>query len=193
MQTAAITQSTPVRITALNAQHASGVLKLMQNNKPHFEPWNPPVPADFYTLAYWQKRAEIAQEEVKAGTAQRWVIEREPDNQVIGTINLTQITRGPFHSAMLGYQIAKAYEGQGLMFEALTLAIQHAFETLKLHRLQAAYVTNNERSARVLKRLGFETIGIAKAYLFINGAWQDHVMTQRVNPAFDTSTFTHEA
>jgi [ribosomal protein S5]-alanine N-acetyltransferase len=179
-----------LRLTMLRASHAAGLLGLMQDNQAHFAPWNPPLALDFYTLDYWQKRAETAQTEAQAGTALRWVIEAKLSHEIIGTINLTQIARGPFLSAMLGYQIAKAHEGQGLMFEALTLAVQHAFEVLKLHRLQASYVTNNERSARVLKRLGFETIGTATQYLFINGAWRDHVMTQLVNTAFDESAFT---
>jgi [ribosomal protein S5]-alanine N-acetyltransferase len=186
-----MTHTTRVCIAPLQTQHAASLLSLMQNNQAHFAPWNPLGPSDFYTLAYWQKRAEIAQTEAVDGTALRWVIEAEPANEIIGTINVSQIARGPFHSAMLGYQIAKTHEGQGLMFEALTLAISHAFEVLKLHRLQASYVTANERSARVLQRLGFETIGTARHYLFIDGAWRDHVMTQLINTAFDESTFTH--
>lgn len=179
------------RLMPLSASHAGGLLALVQNNQAHFAPWDPPLSPDFYTLAYWQKRAELAQTEASAGTAQRWVMQMKEADEVIGTINLSQIARGPFHSAMLGYQIAKAHGGQGLMSEALLLVVQHAFEVLKLHRLQAAYVTDNERSARVLKRLGFEHIGIAEQYLFINGAWRDHVLTQRVNSAFDDSIFTH--
>ncbi len=180
-----------LRLTMLRTSHAAGLLGLMQRNQAHFEPWNPPLSSDFYTLAYWEKRAELAQAEAAAGTAQRWVIESKASSEIIGTINVSQIARGPFHSAMLGYQIAQSHEGRGLMFEALTLAITQAFEVLKLHRLQASYVTHNERSAQVLRRLSFEPIGIAKQYLFINGAWQDHVMTQLINTAFDESTFTH--
>jgi [ribosomal protein S5]-alanine N-acetyltransferase len=180
-----------LRLTTLRASHAAGLLGLMQSNQAHFAPWDPPLALDFYTLAYWQKRVETAQAEAHAGTAQRWVIEVKPTHEIIGTINVSQIARGPFHSAMLGYQIAKSHEGKGLMFEALKLAITHAFDALKLHRLQASYVTTNERSARVLQRLGFETIGTAQQYLFINGAWRDHVMTQLINTAFDESPFTH--
>jgi [ribosomal protein S5]-alanine N-acetyltransferase len=181
-----------VRLAHLTGHHAAGLLTLMQTNQAHLEPWNPPAPIGFYTLAYWQRHADIATTEMQNGSAQRWVIESPTDAQIIGTINLTQIARGPFHSAMLGYQIDHAHEGKGLMFEALTLAIAHAFEVLKLHRLQASFVTSNTRSEQLLQRLGFETIGIAKHYLFINGAWRDHVLTQRISAVFDESAFTHK-
>jgi hypothetical protein len=42
----------------------------------------------------------------------------------------------------------------------------------------------------LLERLGFASEGLAKDYLFIDGAWRDHVLTARLNPAFDTSIFS---
>ncbi len=47
----------------------------------------------------------------------------------------------------------------------------------------------NERSARLLARLGFVRVGLARNYLFINGAWRDHVLTERINPRFDDAIF----
>jgi ribosomal-protein-alanine N-acetyltransferase len=41
----------------------------------------------------------------------------------------------------------------------------------------ANHVPRNERSARLLERLGFEREGFAKAYLHLDGRWQDHVLT----------------
>lgn len=41
----------------------------------------------------------------------------------------------------------------------------------------------NERSARLLARLGFERKGYARAYLKIAGRWEDHILTARINPA----------
>ena len=91
---------------------------------------------------------------------------------------------------MLGYAIDQAHEGRGLMREALEATIEHAFTVLRLHRIQANYVPENERSGRLLERLGFRREGLAKDYLFIDGRWRDHVLTARLNPAFDTSIFT---
>ncbi|WP_235085187.1 GNAT family N-acetyltransferase [Chromobacterium sp. Beijing] len=71
------------------------------------------------------------------------------------------------------------------MREALEAVIRCAFDTLKLHRVQANYQPHNLRSAGLLKRLGFEIEGHAKNYLYLNGAWRDHVLSSRLNPDFD--------
>ncbi len=174
-----------LRLSALDAAHIPALQAFMLRNEAHLSPWSPPKSADFNTSAYWQRTIDASLAEATAGTAHRWIIEAKPTAELIGTINLTQIARGPFHSAMLGYSLDATHQGQGLMTEALGLVIQEAFEGLKLHRLQAAYVTDNRRSARVLNSLDFEIIGTAKQYLFINGAWRDHVITQLINSAFD--------
>ncbi len=90
---------------------------------------------------------------------------------------------------MLGYAIDHAHEGQGLMREALEATIEHVFAVLRLHRIQANYVPDNARSGRLLERLGFVREGLAKDYLFIDGAWRDHVLAARLSPAFDASIF----
>ena len=71
------------------------------------------------------------------------------------------------------------------MFEALRAALDDLFSTRGLHRVQAAFVPENERSASLLERLGFERIGVARKYLFINGAWRDHMLAALTNPNFD--------
>jgi len=105
--------------------------------------------------------------------------------EVIGSIHFNQVQRGAFHSAMLGYSLDEAYVGQGLMTEALAAGIAEMFSPrVNLHRLQAAYRPENARSAAVLERLGFQFEGMARDYLYIDGAWRDHRITSLHNPAF---------
>ncbi len=68
------------------------------------------------------------------------------------------------------------------MREILEAGINYAFEELKLHRIMANYIVENDRSGRLLASLGFETEGVAKSYLKINGRWQDHQLTSKLNP-----------
>jgi ribosomal-protein-alanine N-acetyltransferase len=68
------------------------------------------------------------------------------------------------------------------MSEALAAVIRFAFDELLLHRLEANYIRENERSARVLKRAGFAIEGYARKYLYINGCFRDHVLTALCNP-----------
>jgi ribosomal-protein-alanine N-acetyltransferase len=171
--------------------HAAALLDFLRRNAKHMAPWDPPHPAGFDTVGYWEGECLRAAEEHEEGIVARWLlIEHDDPGRVIGRINFTQIARGPFQSCMLGYAIDRAHEGQGLMREALDAAIEHVFSVLRLHRIQANYVPDNERSGRLLARLGFVQEGVARNYLFIDGAWRDHVLTARLNPAFDASIFT---
>ena len=101
----------------------------------------------------------------------------------MGSVGLTQIVRGPAQRCSLGYGLDAEAEGQGYMTEALRAVIAHAFETLKLHRVEASYMPTNERSGRVLRRLGFTVEGFARDYVCLNGRWQDHILTALSNPA----------
>ena len=50
---------------------------------------------------------------------------------------MNNIVRGSFLSASLGYYVGAPYVGQGLMREGLMLLLEHAFERMGLHRLEA--------------------------------------------------------
>lgn len=95
---------------------------------------------------------------------------------LIGGIALNDVQRGVAQKATLGYWIGKPYAGQGLMTEAAALVCDFAFNTLHLHRIEASCLPHNERSKGLLKKLGFEEEGYAKAYLQIDGQWQDHIL-----------------
>jgi ribosomal-protein-alanine N-acetyltransferase len=172
--------------------HAAIVRFLERNFASHLAPWSPPADPGFFTEAFWRERLTLSVEEFHADRAARFVIREKGDarGDVIGTCNYTNIVRGAFHACHLGYQIARSHEGRGLMTEALRAANGFMFETMRLHRIMANYRPENERSARVLKRLGFVREGLARDYLFIDGAWRDHVLTSLVNPRFDRAWLT---
>jgi len=68
------------------------------------------------------------------------------------------------------------------VLEAAGAVVTYAFETLRLHRLETSYQPTNERSGRVLRKLGFVVEGYARDYLFLNGAWRDGILAARINP-----------
>ncbi len=126
--------------------------------------------------------------EFQQGRSVRLVaLPRDAGDRLLARINFTQISRGVFQSCMLGYAIDRDCEGRGLMHEALGASIDWLFETMKLHRVQANHLPENERSARLLARLGFVREGLARQYLFIDGRWRNHVLNARLNPRFDSS------
>ena len=57
----------------------------------------------------------------------------------------------------------------------------YMFEEENLHRIMPNYVPSNKRSEKLLTKLGFVREGLAKDYLFINGKWENHILTALVN------------
>jgi ribosomal-protein-alanine N-acetyltransferase len=72
------------------------------------------------------------------------------------------------------------------MYEALTAAIKYGFEELNLHRVMANYMPTNERSGKLLGRLGFTVEGYARNYLRLAGDWKDHILTALINESWET-------
>jgi len=151
----------------------------------HLDRWSPPAGPRLFDVGYWTGRAEAAESEWRAGTAARFVLQRPDGGKVLGTCNYTNIVRGPFQACYLGYQAARAHQGQGFMTEALEALDAFVFREMRLHRIMANYMPENTRSARLLERLGFLKEGLARDYLFIDGVWRDHILAALTNPDFD--------
>lgn len=99
---------------------------------------------------------------------------RREDGAVVGTINLSQIFRGGFQSAYLGYYVGERYARRGYMTEALRLMLRYAFLELKLHRVEANIQPENVASIALVRRAGFVLEGYSRRYLKICGRWRDH-------------------
>jgi ribosomal-protein-alanine N-acetyltransferase len=102
------------------------------------------------------------------------ITRREPPS-IIGYLGLSQIFRGPFQNACLGYCLGAPFAGQGFMTEAVTLSLHHAFHNLHLHRVEANVQPENEASLRLLRRLGFRLEGRSPRFLKVCGRWRDHL------------------
>jgi len=120
------------------------------------------------------KRFERYLERGKSPDIFRLALRRHEDGALLGSIEVSQISRGILQSAYLGYQIGLEYEGQGYMSEAMRLILDFSFGPLKLHRVEANIQPTNAPSICLVKRIGFRNEGTAVRYLKIHGAWQDH-------------------
>jgi ribosomal-protein-alanine N-acetyltransferase len=94
--------------------------------------------------------------------------------RIVGVVNLSEIVRGFFQSAYMGYYGMAGMTGRGLMGEAVGLVVAHAFGELGLHRVEANIQPGNEPSRALVKRLGFRQEGYSPRYLKIDGDWRDH-------------------
>lgn len=111
---------------------------------------------------------------LRTSTQAGYLIGRVDSGELVGVVNVSEIVRGNFQSAYLGYYAFSPHARQGLMAEGLGLVVSDAFERLGLHRLEANVQPGNEKSRRLVRRLGFRREGLSPGYLMIAGRWRDH-------------------
>lgn len=158
------------------------MVSYLTENRSHLEPWEPTRTEAFYTQELWERELRSRYSQFLTGQAARLVLflKDKPAGPIIGVSNFTEVMRGVFQACFLGYSIHHQYQGQGIMTEALTAAIEFMFTSFKLHRIMANYMPRNERSGRLLRRLGFTVEGYARDYLKIAGKWEDHILTAKL-------------
>ncbi|REJ78423.1 MAG: GNAT family N-acetyltransferase [Acidobacteria bacterium] len=124
-------------------------------------------PADTETFeAYVRKNHD--------GASACFVIVEHSSDEIAGAINMTQIYRGGFGSAYLGYYLFKGFTGRGLMESALRTLVAFALRDFGLHRLEANIQPHNSSSKRLVRKCGFTREGFSRKYLRIGGEWRDH-------------------
>ena len=155
------------------------------DNHAYLQPWEPLRDEAFFHLDAVTERLRVMARRNVDGEALLLLMFNRDGSRLIGTCNFANIVRGAFQACHLGFSIAQDAQGQGLMAEALRLAIDYVFREMGLHRVMANHRPENLRSARLLARLGFEREGEARAYLKINGIWADHVLTSLISPLDD--------
>lgn len=164
------------------ADDAQRLLDFRLRNREHLTPFEPQRHKSHYQLLFVQIYLEQLVQSMKDKKSVNFVILTPDERELIGTLNFSYIMPHPFNACYLGYALDKDYQGKGVMTQALQFGIDYLFTQKKLHRIMANYIPDNQRSGRVLERLGFEQEGFAKNYLEINGKWADHVLTALTNP-----------
>lgn len=177
----------PLLLTLPYDADAGRLLDFHRRNRAFLEHWMPPVPEDFFTIGHWRRWITAAQALFQHDQAVRLILRDADaaDGPVWGQINFTNLQRGALQSCVVGYHIDQERQGRGLMKPALKAAVDFMFQEMQFHRIQANHLPNNARSAGLLKSLGFEVEGYARNYLYMNGGWQDHVLTALVNRSAD--------
>ena len=161
-----------ILLRQLTTEDAPAMLAFAKENRDFLEQWEPEREDAFFTLD-----AQIADVEASAADEaadRRYQYGVLANDELVGRIALSQIVRGVFQNAYLGYSIGERWNGRGFATEAVGLVLDFAFDDLGLHRVQAAVMPRNAASIRVLEKNGFREEGYAVGYLCINGVWEDH-------------------
>jgi ribosomal-protein-alanine N-acetyltransferase len=163
----------------LMSDHAEWA-ELREDSRDFLVPWEPIWPADDLTRTAFRRRLKRYAEDQRADLAYAFLVFRSSDNALVGGLTVANIRRGVAQAGSLGYWIGKKFARQGLMTAAVRVLIPLAFDSLRLHRLEAACIPNNVASVRLLEKTGFRREGYAREYLCINGVWADHLLFARL-------------
>jgi ribosomal-protein-alanine N-acetyltransferase len=160
-------------VRRLSLDDAEALATAYLRNREHLAPWDPPRTESFFTAAGQRDLLRRQRPDSSRSCALWW------GAAIVGRANLNQITGGVFASASFGYWVDADHTGQGLG-GALCRHACGAAEVLGLHRVEAGTMLGNAASQAVLRRCGFTEIGVAPRYLYLAGAWQDHLLFQRI-------------
>ncbi len=150
--------------------------KLRGESRAFLSPWEPSWSDDELTRGAFRRRLRYYQREGGEETGYAFFLHRVHDNALLGGVTLSNVRRGVSQSCSVGYWMGEQYAGRGHMSIAMRSVVAFVFDTLKLHRLEAASMPANLPSIRLLERLGFTREGLARGNLRINGAWEDHLL-----------------
>ena len=164
------------------------IRRLLRKNEEHLRPWNPaPHPGeDPSSITEISKTILRQRRDWKHGTGFVFMVSAlDEPTAFIGKIALSGVMRGAMWGAYLGYWMAADRQGEGLATEAIAAVVDFAFDKADLHRVQAAIMPKNDRSLRVIEKLGFRREGYAERYLQIAGRWEDHILFARTREEHD--------
>ncbi len=167
----------------LHKNEAARVLTFYEENKDHFEPWEPKREENFYSFSYQKALLTAENNLMTEGKLIRfWVFAKEFPNEILGSICFQNILHEPYRSCILGYKFDRKHLHQGYATESINRCIEIIFEEYHMHRIEAYIMENNKPSLRLIKHLCFQYEGLSCSYARVNGNWEDHRRYVLINP-----------
>jgi ribosomal-protein-alanine N-acetyltransferase len=155
-----------VALSAPSATDANEFIEAVRASRSLHRPWIDPPDTTGRFGTYLER---VAGEQHAA-----YLIRHSDCGKLVGYVNINNIVRGSFQSGYVGYAAFASHSGRGLMTKGLGAVLATAFGALGLHRVEANIQPTNDRSIRLVRRLGFEREGFSSRYLIVDGAWRDH-------------------
>lgn len=155
-------------------QDYSAWSELRARSQEFLTPWEPAWTSSELSKISFRRRLKYYARDLREDVGYAFFIFRNEDDTLLGGMTLSNVRRGVTQACTLGYWIGAPYERQGYMSAGVAAVIPFVFDTLRLHRLEAACLPHNEASKCLLEKAGFAYEGLARRYLKINGHWQDH-------------------
>jgi ribosomal-protein-alanine N-acetyltransferase len=159
----------PIRQTDRRAWH-----ELRDANREWLAPWDATTPAGVLgdSPGSFFEYVQQLSRQARRGQTWPWVVLYQ--GRLVGQLTVAGISRAAVLSANIGYWVSRDVAGRGIAPTAVALAFDHATGPGGLHRLEVAIRPENERSLRVVAKLGFRDEGLRQRFLHVAGAWRDH-------------------
>jgi RimJ/RimL family protein N-acetyltransferase len=140
-------------------------LQAMQRSHALHHPWviPPLTPQEFNNYVCRYRQAN-----------QKSYLVIDATDALVGVFNISEIVRGPFQNAYLGFFAVQDQAAKGKMSAGLKLVLGKGFRELGLHRFEANIQPENTRSIRLVQQNGFRKEGYSPRYLKIHDEWRDH-------------------
>lgn len=155
----------------------------------HLRPWSPqPLPHESMdqALADFERFALLALERWEDDLDYRFVIKLNDTGNIIGVAGITNVIRGVSRAGFIGYWIGAGHLNKGYATEATILAMQFAFESLGLHRVNLWIADDNAPSLRIAEKLQLRYEGTVMKALFLGGQWKDTLSFAILKEEWDT-------
>jgi len=115
--------------------------------------------------------------EVGAGRARYWTMRIRGDRALVGVVDLSDL--GSSRSAELGFMLARRWWGCGLAHEAIASVLEYA-RALEITSIHARVADQNDRSVRLLQRLGFAAVESLPHFEVRPGVFRDSHRFQKI-------------
>ena len=160
-----------VDLRLLEDADAPELQALIEANREHLARWMPWAAGQSLEDSRRFIRRSRAQLTANDGLQAATVI----DDAIVGVIGFHAIDWSN-RSTSIGYWLAEAAQGRGLMTEATRVALEHAFGTWELHRVEIRVAPENCRSAAIPTRLGFTVEGRLRDVERLGGGYVDNTI-----------------
>jgi ribosomal-protein-alanine N-acetyltransferase len=125
-----------------------------------------------YSISDSQKLIKTAEESYKKETGINWAIIEKLSNSFIGYIGFIRIY-SEHCRAEIGYVLKPEYWGKGFMYETINRLVRFGFKEMNLHSIEANVNPLNERSQKVLGRVGFKKEAYFRENYLFDGKFLD--------------------
>ena len=102
----------------------------------------------------------------------RVAVELKATDEAVGTLGFYNYSEDS-KRAELGYDLLIEHWGKGYMTEAVKALLDYGFLRLNLNRIEATVDPENQRSTRLLERVGFVREGCLRERFYYRGRYHD--------------------